>query len=536
MNEKVKEIWEKIKQLFGKVNRKVWILMVAFLSIFLILFLALNIYNKTQYSVLYSGLTSDDANVIIGILNDSGYTRYQFVNGDTIRVPTSQESQMRLAVLMQGYSGSGYGYETYRSAIGTMSTESDRTIAALQDLQDRMSAVIRHMDGVKDAVVTIAPGDDRRFVLDQSNMTAATASVMVTMQPGRKLSSEQVLAIRNLISHSVKGLENSKVSISDSEGNDYTVLNDGASNTSEASYLKLQLEEEVNNTIRTEIRKVLVPLFGDQNVSIAVNSTVDVRHSVGESTQYTEPEWAIKDGAGGRGIIGQQIYDWEVIRDPEDPVGGVVGTETNSDIPLYPEFGSTHTGDESYWSSQGTLNYITDTDKQQTERYAAVVTNLMVAVTINSSAASSVNTNSLTAHIARAAGITAEYQDNMISVFVGPFYQETEGARPAPSDPFSQWMLYAAIAGVALLLLLLILIAVLRRRKSKKKKAQLQTMLNEQLTLINSVGESKGADIMDLRTEKSMELRQNIRQFAEDNPEIAAFMLKNWLREGDQHG
>jgi len=43
----------------------------------------------------------------------------------------------------------------------------------------------------------------------------------------------------------------------------------------------------------------------------------------------------------------------------------------------------------------------------------------------------------------------------------------------------------------------------------------------------------EGADIMNLQTEKSMELRKDVRKFAEDNPEIAAQMVKSWLREGD---
>ncbi len=37
---------------------------------------------------------------------------------------------------------------------------------------------------------------------------------------------------------------------------------------------------------------------------------------------------------------------------------------------------------------------------------------------------------------------------------------------------------------------------------------------------------------MNLQTEKSMELRKDVRKFAEDNPEIAAQMVKSWLREG----
>ena len=44
---------------------------------------------------------------------------------------------------------------------------------------------------------------------------------------------------------------------------------------------------------------------------------------------------------------------------------------------------------------------------------------------------------------------------------------------------------------------------------------------------------TSGADIMDINTEKSMELRKSIRQFVQNNPEVAALMLKTWLRGGD---
>ena len=42
-----------------------------------------------------------------------------------------------------------------------------------------------------------------------------------------------------------------------------------------------------------------------------------------------------------------------------------------------------------------------------------------------------------------------------------------------------------------------------------------------------------GADIMDINTEKSMELRKTVRQFVQNNPEVAALMLKTWLKGGE---
>ena len=36
-----------------------------------------------------------------------------------------------------------------------------------------------------------------------------------------------------------------------------------------------------------------------------------------------------------------------------------------------------------------------------------------------------------------------------------------------------------------------------------------------------------------INTEKSMELRKTVRQFVQNNPEVAALMLKTWLKGGE---
>jgi flagellar M-ring protein FliF len=47
--------------------------------------------------------------------------------------------------------------------------------------------------------------------------------------------------------------------------------------------------------------------------------------------------------------------------------------------------------------------------------------------------------------------------------------------------------------------------------------------------------EPAGADVMEIHTERGMELRKDIRKFVEENPEIAAQMIKIWLRGGENN-
>lgn len=539
MNEQIKDLWGKLKGLFLKLNKKVRLLICGVLIAVVVIVIAVALFLANRpYTVLFTSLSADESRNIVSYLDESGVTEYRLEGSDTITVPSSMEAKLKATLLMQGYPKSGFSYETYRSAVGTMSTDSDRNTAFLQDLQDRMAGVIRCLDGVEAAVVTIVPEEDQRYILDSSSMTKASASVMVTMSGGSTLSTQQANAIRTLIARSVKGLDIGNIAISDSLGNTYSGGDTSTASSGDASLLKLQLEEQVNRTLRTQIMQVLTPLFGEDNIRVAVNSTVDVRHSTGESTTYKEPTWAADGSTGGKGIIGSQIYDQEVVRGDGKTTGGVAGTTSNSDINTYVQNSAKVNGNETYIRDNSTINYNVDTNKEQVERWAGTVADVMVSVTINSEAAAGINQDNLMGHIARASGINTEVQDNKISIYLGPFYQkDSSGLLPnASSLPFPAWMLYAAAGGLALLLILLSVILVLRKKRKKKLSKELNSLLDDHKASTMMHAEPVGVDIMTIKTERSMELRKTIRQFSEENPEIAAYMLKSWLKgEEDQH-
>ena len=109
----------------------------------------------------------------------------------------------------------------------------------------------------------------------------------------------------------------------------------------------------------------------------------------------------------------------------------------------------------------------------------------------------------------------------------------------APGLRRSLWVLLAASAGLLLFLLLLVIILLIRRRRRKKVDERKKQELDDMLVaagFVPDVAAPAGADVMSLQTEKSMELRKDIRQFANDNPEIAAQMVRGWLRGGEMNG
>ena len=543
MREKVKSYLDKAKEVLKKVSKKVYIAVAVLLAAAVMLVVWLN---TRPYAVLFTDLNSSEMSSILSYLEESGVTEYQVQDNDTILVPENLESALRAKLLMAEYPQSGFSY-TYSTSTGALSTESERNRATLYDLQDRMGATIRCFDNVRDAVVTINTGEDASYVLDSNKMVSASASVFVTMREGSKLTNEQVEAIRRLVAHSVKGLEIGSVTVEDASGNTYNSTE--AHMDSDASALKLQLEEDYENKIRTQVLQALVPFFGEGNVRVGVSCTVDINQTVLESTEYHLPEWADDGSTYGRGIVGSRVFNYIYERNGEETTGGVVGTSTNADLPEYVEDLPELNGNENLVDISGQTDYQTSSTNKQIIQTAGYLTDCSISVSINSKTADNLSTAEIIQHVARASGISGsydeesgrEYLEDKISVICAPFYDGSEGILPAgPTLPVDMWVIYAAAAG--LLLFLLVLLLILRRRKKKKKTKQAEQQNRDIEAFLAAAANARadqiqdGADVMSLQSEKSIELRKDIRKFAEDNPEIAAQMLRGWLRGDDDNG
>ena len=536
MGEKVKAYWEKVKEFAGKVSKKVWIAAaVALVVVIAAIIFVVNANN--DYVVLFADLSSSDMTTIVKYLDENGITEYRLENGNTVLVPAAKEPYLKMQLVSQGYGTSGFGYEYYTENVGMLSTESERNRAWLISVEQRMAASIKTLENVKDATVKLAEGEDHSYVLDSGNRTEASASVTVTLRDGKLLTDDEVKAIRNLIAYGVQGLKVENVSIIDSMGNPYTVDTESEM-SNDASALKLQLEEKYNNLIRTNVMQVLVPLFGAENVKVGVNCTVDVNRVTQAATEINLPEWAVN----GEGIIGSKIYDNYIVRNEGDNAGGVAGTSSNSDLPTYVEEEIEPDGSEAEIGASGQVDYDNPRTETYTERTAGYLSDCMVSVSINATGSGAVDTENLRLHVARAAGIADEYALSKISIYTAPFYVAPVVEEPTWTLPVDEWVVYAAAGGLLLFILILIVILSISNKKRKKKEAEMLAAMQQQSMeqmlagLQDQQEEPLGADVMALRNEKSMELRKDIRKFADESPEIAAQIVRNLLRGGDNDG
>ena len=539
MSEKIKKLWEAVKTRLKKVSKKAYII-IGVVVVVLAAALTFALNNK-PYNVLFTGVSPSEASSILSFLEGQGVTDYKVENNDTILVPKGKEDALKARMVMEGYPQSGYAYSTYYDHVGSLSTESERNNAYLLFLQESISNVIRNFDNVKDAKVFITRGEDRGYVLDSGNVVDATAAVQVTMNGAAKLSNQQAEGIRNLVSHAVQGLEIGSVIITDTMGNTFTAVDEYSNSYSSA--LKLRLEEAYQNKIRTDVLQALTPFFGEDNVRVSVNCQVEVSQRTVNSRDVQLPEWAQDGSTDGKGIIGSRIYEYYVGRPGNETAGGVVGTTTNSDLPEYVERGADTDGTELEVSGSGQTDYDNPWTETSVIYTAGYLKDCTVAVSVNADAAGGMDSDTIRTHVARAAGIAGtvdpvtgeEYLADKISVVTNKFYSP-EVILPNTGIPVPAWILYAAAGG--LLLFLILLIVILRIRKKRKKKAEKDRELDELLASAGfpqAAAPTAGADVMALQTEKSMELRKEVRQFASDNPELAAQLIRGWMRGGDDN-
>ncbi len=127
------------------------------------------------------------------------------------------------------------------------------------------------LDAIGSARVHLSIAKSSSFVV--SDGEKSSASVVVTMKPGRTLAAEQIAAIINLVAGSVASLSPQRVSLVDQAGNLLSArldLTDGFdANRGNDSGNRFQEEA------RRNVHDLLTPVLGDDNYKVSITAAVD---------------------------------------------------------------------------------------------------------------------------------------------------------------------------------------------------------------------------------------------------------------------
>lgn len=533
---KIKEVLEKL----GAGTKKLLVGLVVLVICFSIGVAFL--LNNKPYEVLFSEISSDEASQIIGKLKEDGIS-YQYKSNGDILVPKDILEQTKADLVYEGYPKSGFTYSTLLDNVNMMTTDSDKETYIIYELQDRIGATICLFNGVKDAKVTLALAEKERFALSDTKTEKSSGAVTVIMQDGGSPTEKQVKAIQRLVSKAVPGMELEDVVVID--GNGVEVSSSNSSSLTTTNSEGNEIAQEVEKKIQEKVLNLLDPIYGEGNVRVAVKGQINMEKLIRETIEYTTPDKINKQDKSG--IVSQESSSSES-SDGSSGTGGVAGSESNSDISEYDE----ETGDSNdshYDSNSITKEYLVNQVKEQSEIMPGILEDVTISVVINASDFGSLTEEELVELVCNASGITGEDRADKVMIVSVPFYgTETENTEQSENentnsdvteamDRIPIWV-YGAGMVVLFILLLLFTIRFIRRKRAQElpfeDEDQEESNLEEEKEVEQvERGKEEIDERLEFKNEHGVELRDNIRDFTKQNPEIVAQLIKNWLN-GDE--
>jgi flagellar M-ring protein FliF len=263
---------DRLREAFGRLsNQQRVLLMVALAAIIALIVGTVLSSRQPEYKVLFSGISERDGGAIITALEQMNVP-YKFAeHGGAIMVPTEKVHELRLRLASQGLpKGAGVGFEVMENQKFGISQFAEQ-VNYQRALEGELAHTIQSIASVQSARVHMAIPKPSVFVREEQK---PTASVLLTLYPGRTLDRQQVEGISHLVASSVPQLPLSNVSVIDQDGN---VLSKLKNPLEEAGMDPSQLKyvQEIEKQITQRIERILSPVVGEGNVKVQVAADID---------------------------------------------------------------------------------------------------------------------------------------------------------------------------------------------------------------------------------------------------------------------
>ncbi|MBX3621904.1 MAG: flagellar M-ring protein FliF [Rhizobacter sp.] len=499
--------------------------------------------SQGDYKVLYANLSDKDGGAIIAQLSQMNVPYRYTEGGGAILVPAAQVHDLRLKLASAGLpKGSVVGFELMDGAKFGQ-TQFQERLTFQRGLEGELTRSIMAMPSVQNARVHLALPNQNGFFREQQK---PSASVMLTLYPGRTLDRSQVAGIVHLISSSVPEMNPKAVSVLDQTG---TLLSGTGDATSGAGLdaQQLQYVNQIEASYTKRILDILEPVVGRDNLRAQVTADVDFsqvestseefKPNQGPDAQATvrsmqSSEQSGSNGAGPSGIPGATS---------NQPPVAATAPVTGASQPLQ----AAQAGGQSNSSRNAVTNYEVDKTVKVTRNATGTVKRLNAAVVVNNitktdakgktttvplTAAELDNLNTL---VRESIGFKQERGDS-VKVINAPFKVEA-----APKDDTPLWkqpqtvdLLRAAVVPSALALVALVIVFVLIR---PALKAALQPAVIEQRNPALAVVDDKEAlpvepeELIRIESPKVSAHLNSARAFAKENPSAVANIVRGWV-------
>jgi flagellar M-ring protein FliF len=227
---------------------------------------------QAEWRVLYSNLADKDGGAVIAQLGTMNIPYKYSDGGGAILVPADRVHDARLKLASMGLpKGSVSGFEMMESNRFGM-TQFQERLTFQRGLEGELTRSIQSIGSVANARVHLALPNQNGFFRDQQK---PSASVLLSLNPGRSLDKTQLAGIVHLVASSVPEMDAASVSVLDDTGKLLSKPADGSGSGLNVDAEQLQYAQQLEQLYSRRILDILEPLVGVQNVKAQVTAEVD---------------------------------------------------------------------------------------------------------------------------------------------------------------------------------------------------------------------------------------------------------------------
>ncbi|MFN4266035.1 MAG: flagellar basal-body MS-ring/collar protein FliF [Aquabacterium sp.] len=247
------------------------------------IFVAMMMWGREgDYRVLYANLSDKDGGAILAQLQQMNVPYKHTDGGAAIMVPAEKVHDIRLKLAAAGLpKGSVTGYELMETQKFGV-TQFQERLNFQRGLEGELTRSIQTLSGVQSARVHLALPNQNGFFREQQK---PSASVVLSLYPGRNLERSQIAGIVHLVSSSVPEMSPKAVSVVDQTG---ALLSGTQDNPDQAGLDAQQLQyiRQIESSYTQRIRDILEPVVGKDNFRAQVNADVDFAQTESTAEEY----------------------------------------------------------------------------------------------------------------------------------------------------------------------------------------------------------------------------------------------------------
>ena len=531
------------------------------LALGIVLFVAIGIVGlvmgrQAEWRVLYANLADKDGGAVIAQLGTLNIPYKYTEGGGAILVPADRVHDLRLKLASMGLpKGSVNGFEMMEANRFGM-TQFQERLTFQRGLEGELTRSIQALSSVQSARVHLALPNQNGFFREQQK---PSASVLLTLHPGRSLDRSQLAGIVYLVASSVPEMKASSVSVLDDTGKLLSTPPDGTGGLGNNDSEQLQYVQQLEQTYSRRILDMLEPMVGKQNVKAQVTAELDFSQT--ESTTESHKPNQTPDSSAVRsqqtvestngasalaaGVPGATTN--QPPAQPSAPINGAAQPLTNSQAGAGAGTGPT--------KRESTINYEVDKTIKVTKGATGVVKRINAAVVVNnqitvddkgkttSTPLTDVQLEKMTALVRESVGFSKERGDS-VNVVNAPFALDKAEVLDIPlwrqPEVLDMARSFAWPLGTVLLAALVLLgmvrpalkglappVTQIASAEELERGAQLDALESERPERPQLLGPGQGTDPAQPTSGELM--LEDARKLTRDNPAAVANIIKAWM-------